>query len=91
MNGVKQLNKKGVVDRIVNDIAVILIEESMEELHLNINEYNVKEGEILTITFEDDKVSNVEVNIKEMESIKRVIDLKLEKLRKRDSKYKVNR
>lgn len=91
MNGVNQLNKKGIVDRIVNGVAVVLIEESMEELHLDINEYNVKEGEILTITFKNNKISNVEVDIKKMKSIKKSIDLKLERLRERNSKYKMNR
>lgn len=82
------MNKKGVVDRIVNGKAVILIEESMEELILDVNEYHIDEGDILTITFSNNEISNVEINIKEMKSMKKIIDSKLDKLRKRNSKYK---
>lgn len=79
---------KGVVDRIVDKLAVILIEENMNEITLNTDEYNVNEGDILTITLNDDVITNVDINIQEMESMKRIIDSKLNKLRKRKSKYK---
>lgn len=82
------MKSKGVVDRIVDNKAVVLIEDTMSEVILNADKYNVSEGDILTITLNDNVITNVEVNLQEMESMKKIIDSKLSNLRKRGSKYK---
>lgn len=82
---------EGIVDRISDHgLAVILVEQMNKQFDVSVNQFpDIKSGDWLHITIENDEIKNVEVNVEKTKERKRIAKRKTDKLRKRKrSNYK---
>ncbi len=80
--------RKGVVDRVVDEIAVVLVEEEGLEFELPVTRLpdEAEEGVWLSLEVEDGRVASVELDQEGSEERRERVESKLERLRERDRK-----
>lgn len=85
------MKAEGVVDRISDHgLAVILVEQLKKQFEVPINQFpDMKSGDWLYVTIENDEITDIEVNTEKTKERKRIAKEKTDRLRKRkQSNYK---